>query len=119
MYIYFLMYRNSIQERQMRADYFSVAVGPYSRARIICSTSHFPSSGNTYSRSSKSGARQLLFNSRLSLSYGVNVTRSLIFYFKRNLYYSIYYMLHRYLLYKTQIFLFFKDKKIYIISNLE
>lgn len=40
----------------MRADYFSVAVGSHSRARIVCSTSYLFSSGNTYSRSSKPGA---------------------------------------------------------------
>jgi len=40
----------------MRAGYFSVTMGSRSSAGIVRSTSDLLSSGNTYSRSSKSGA---------------------------------------------------------------
>ena len=56
----------------MRAGYFGVAMGSCSRARIVRSTSDILSSGNTYSRSSKSGTRYLLVN--LPLSYSMKST---------------------------------------------
>ena len=51
----------------MRAGYFGIAMGSCSRARIVRSTSDILSSGNTYSRSSKSGTHSL-FISQSSIS---------------------------------------------------
>jgi len=46
----------------MRAGYFSVTMGSRSSARIVRSTSDLFSSGNTYSRSSKSGATLTIYS---------------------------------------------------------